>query len=293
MDKKKEVIKKSLNILEELMDTSEDGGFEAIAALLKLPEEQFEIISGPFLLELERQIRRTENLNQIVSTYVQNGVTAKDLEKICANTLEEVDDRLSDMDIPKRDYIKNIISLIYNISIEALDDEKPIIIPLEKMETAEKIPTYAHFTDAGADIYALEDITIKPGETTLLKTGIKVAVPYGYEIQVRPKSGISLKTKLRIANTPGTIDSGYRDEIGIIVENVEPPIKDITFDYNEEKKYLDITSILYGSSYTISKGQKIAQLVLNKISKMTFMPVSNIKEVEGDRGGGFGSTGLK
>ena len=136
-----------------------------------------------------------------------------------------------------------------------------------------------------------EDINISPGETILIKTGLKVAIPVGYELQVRPKSGISLKTKLRVANTPGTIDSGYRDEIGIIIENIEQPIQDISYHFGTNNEIV-IDSILHGKTYSIEKGQKIAQLVLNKISKANFILVDTVNEIEGDRGGGFGSTGL-
>ena len=153
------------------------------------------------------------------------------------------------------------------------------------------MPIYAHETDAGLDIYSTEDINISPGETILIKTGLKVAIPVGYELQVRPKSGISLKTKLRVANTPGTIDSGYRDEIGIIIENIEQPIQDISYHFDTNNKIV-IDSILHGKTYSIEKGQKIAQLVLNKISKANFILVDTVNEIEGDRGGGFGSTGL-
>ena len=125
----------------------------------------------------------------------------------------------------------------------------------------------------------------------LIPTGIKVAIPEGYEIQVRPKSGRALKTKLRVANTPGTIDTGYRDEVKVIIENVEPPIKDIAYHFENGKVIID--SILHGMPFTIGKGEKFAQLVLNKIEKANFYKVEDINLFEGDRGGGFGSSGLK
>jgi dUTP pyrophosphatase len=119
-----------------------------------------------------------------------------------------------------------------------------------------KVPTYARAGDAGLDVYAIEEMDIKPGETIIAKTGIKVVVPRGYELQVRPKSGRSAKSKLRVANAPGTIDSGYRDEIGIILENIEPAIVDITYDFVDGKPV--INSILHGTTIHIGKGEKIA-----------------------------------
>ena len=142
------------------------------------------------------------------------------------------------------------------------------------------------------DVYALDDYTINPGETQLIPTGIKLALPPGYEIQVRPKSGRALKTKLRVANTPGTVDAGYRDEIKVIIENIEPPIKDISYEFDENGKPI-ITSILHGSSYTIGKGEKFCQLVLMEVPKAAFYRVEKVSEIGEDRGGGFGSTGLK
>ncbi|MFA6780365.1 MAG: hypothetical protein WCU80_11400, partial [Paludibacteraceae bacterium] len=128
---------------------------------------------------------------------------------------------------------------------------------------------------------------IAPGETKLIPVGFKVAIPFGYELQVRPKSGRSLRSKLRIANTPGTIDSGYRDEVGIIIDNIEPFIKSADIDENGR-----LFNVLFGQSYTIGKGEKFAQLVLNEVPKVTFYETDNIGEIGEDRGGGFGSTGL-
>ena len=150
------------------------------------------------------------------------------------------------------------------------------------------------------DVRAIEDIDIAPGETKLIDTGIKVAIPKGYEIQVRAKSGRSLKTKLRMGNSIGTIDSNYRGSIGIIAENIEPKIKDIDYEeiWNTETGNIDhlkIKYIDYGSTIHIAKGEKIAQLVLCKVEKANFVQVDNINDIpsDGRADGGFGSTGDK
>jgi dUTP pyrophosphatase len=167
--------------------------------------------------------------------------------------------------------------------------KRNILIPIEYCKEGAKMPAYAHETDSGMDVYALEDITIAPGETKLIPIGIKVAIPAGYELQVRPKSGRCLKTKLRIANTPGTIDAGYRDEICVIIDNIEPFIKSAEMGeggvlYNVE----------FGSSYTIGAGEKFAQLVLCEVPKALFYEVESVSTIENDgRKGGFGSSGLK
>ena len=99
---------------------------------------------------------------------------------------------------------------------------------------------------------------------------------------------MALKRGLTVLNTPGTIDQGYRDEVKVIIENVDPPIKDITVDDNGR-----VTSILYGSSYTVGKGEKFAQLVLSEVPKAAFFRVDSVAEIGENRGGGFGSTDSK
>ena len=88
---------------------------------------------------------------------------------------------------------------------------------IEKCREDAVIPTYANDGDAGMDLYAAEEVIIEPGRAALVPVGIKLAIPYGYEVQIRPRSGISLKTPLRVPNAPGTIDSGYRDEVNVII----------------------------------------------------------------------------
>ena len=92
-------------------------------------------------------------------------------------------------------------------------------IHIEKCREDAKLPAYAHDGDAGMDLYAAEEVIIEPGRSALVPVGIKLAIPYGYEVQIRPRSGVSLKTPLRIPNAPGTIDCGYRDEVNVIVYN--------------------------------------------------------------------------
>lgn len=160
-----------------------------------------------------------------------------------------------------------------------------------------EIPAYAHETDAGLDICAIEDVILAPGETKLIKTGIKLAIPEGYECQVRPRSGLSLNTPLRIANAPGTIDAGYRGEVCVIMHNTSLPFE----IWNNNLRVLDdIQSNHFLTSqkgnkqgwYEIKKGDKIAQLIFAKYERVEFEKVSDVKEIGEDRGGGFGSTGI-
>jgi len=141
-----------------------------------------------------------------------------------------------------------------------------LTVKIQKVTDAAIIPSYAHPGDAGVDLYAAEDAVLMPGERKLVRTGIKIAVPKGYEAQVRPKSGLALKHGLSIVNTPGTIDAGYRGEVGVICINLG----------NEAIK--------------IEAGKKIAQMVFKKIETVKF---EEAEELDGtSRGeGGFGSTG--
>lgn len=149
------------------------------------------------------------------------------------------------------------------------------------------LPSYARPGDAGMDVCAAEDIIIKPGETAIIPTGLKLAIPEGYEIQVRPRSGISFKTPLRISNSPGTIDSGYRDELGIIMTNTSEKSSS-----EETLLGLDAAGNKMGA-YKIRKGERVAQIVLQELPRIKFVRVDSVKDIGTDRGGGFGSTGTK
>lgn len=161
-----------------------------------------------------------------------------------------------------------------------------IKVYIEKCRESAQIPEYAKPGDAGMDIYAAEECVIKPGETHLVPTGLKVAIPEGFEIQVRPRSGISLRTKLRVSNSPGTIDSGYRDEIRIIVNNNSDPASVDTVRTLEKSNGGDGT-------YRISRGDRIAQMVLARVPMIDFSETESVEEIGINRGGGFGSTGHK
>ena len=131
------------------------------------------------------------------------------------------------------------------------------------------LPSYAHIGDSGMDIKANIDAEIKlhPLERRLIPTGIYVDIPEGYEIQVRPRSGMALTRGLTVLNTPGTIDSGYKNEIGVILINLSSEVQ------------------------TILPGEKIAQLVFIEVVKANIEEIQEINK-ETDRGlNGYGSTG--
>ncbi len=159
-----------------------------------------------------------------------------------------------------------------------------IKVYIEKIRDDAKIPAYANDYDAGMDICACEDVILDVNSTCIIPTGLKVAIPEGYEIQVRPRSGLSLNTRLRISNSPGTIDTGYRGEIGIIMHN--------SSIINEGDFYITEKNNRQGI-YHIKKGDRIAQIVLHEVLRMEFVETSCVADIGKERGGGFGSTGVR
>jgi len=153
------------------------------------------------------------------------------------------------------------------------------------------LPTYADEEDAGMDIRASEDVVIYPQQTVIIPTGLKVAIPKGYEIQVRARSGISYKTPLRVSNGIGTIDSNYRNELGIIMTNTSVS-KNIAQDNKEVEFLIDRKGNAKGT-YHIKKGDRVAQIVLKRVPKIVWKRTDDINSIEGNRGGGMGSSGVK
>ena len=131
------------------------------------------------------------------------------------------------------------------------------------------LPEYATVQSAAVDLLAAvtEDVVLTPGARTLIPTGLAIALPDGYEAQVRPRSGLALKNGITLLNTPGTIDADYRGEIGVILTN------------------------LGQEDFTVERGMRIAQMLIAPVTRLTWNTVSSLDESE--RGsGGFGSTGV-
>lgn len=274
-------------------------GMEEIGALLTLDDEQFKPIAASFLAHLQRAVNNLNDKMILIQGMNAAGYKAEDIIAAYAVITQELDEQLGDTISPaKRDFVKQMLGIITNTIADTEGVAKKIIqIAIELIHEDAKIPTYAHLGDAGCDVYAIDDYTIAPGETKIIPTGLKMIIPEGYELQVRPRSGLSSKTKMRVANAPGTIDSSYRGEIGIIIENIEPPFKDIDYSFNEDGS-IHINSIVHGSAFSIGKGERIAQLVLNEVPKAAFYLIDDIEEYSdeelGYRGAdGFGSTDEK
>ncbi|MEO6862313.1 MAG: dUTP diphosphatase [Microcoleus sp.] len=129
------------------------------------------------------------------------------------------------------------------------------------------IPQYAHESDAGLDLFSIDELEINPGESQLIHTGISIELPEKTEAQIRPRSGLALNHKITVLNAPGTIDEGYRGEIGVILIN-------------------------HGQiSFKVTRGMKIAQMVIAPVIRVEIEEIKMLSSSSrGDKG--FGSTGL-
>ena len=143
----------------------------------------------------------------------------------------------------------------------------PKTVKVLRTDPAAQLPTYAHPGDAGMDVRSIEDVTLAPGARALVHTGLVLMLPPDAEAQVRPRSGLALKHGVTVLNAPGTIDAGYRGEVGVILVN------------------------LGAEPFVVEKGMKIAQLVVAPVAQAEIVEVSAVDA--SDRGaGGFGSTGV-
>jgi dUTP pyrophosphatase len=144
---------------------------------------------------------------------------------------------------------------------------KNLQVLITRLDESIPLPTYAKGGDAGADIVSRIDITLKPGERALVPTGISIALPDGYAAFVHPRSGLAIKHGVTMVNAPGTVDAGFRGELQCIMINQDPH-----------------------ESITFKKGDRIAQLVIQKVERAEFVEVKDLPG-SGRGTGGFGSTG--
>jgi len=232
----------------------------------------------------EDAISELANEIEIIEVYGQGGSSYEVLDTLTLQEIEEVLQQLINNSMKKDDVIRNtngkstidITMVESTIDITMVESrivkngtyrgEEIVDVRIMKLHKDAIIPTYAHDTDSGMDIFAMEDVIIQPHETVAIPTGIAIALPRCYELQLRPKSGNSLKTKLRIANAPSTIDEGFRGDIGVICDNIgDTPIE-------------------------IKKGKAICQGVLRFVPKISWKEVDEFTDTT-DRGtGAYGSS---
>lgn len=145
--------------------------------------------------------------------------------------------------------------------------ETPVVVPVKRIDPTVELPSYAYEGDAGLDLRSNEDVVLAPLERRLVGTGLAVAIPEGYAGFVQPRSGMALRRGLSMANTPGLIDSHYRGELKVCAVNLDPE-----------------------TPISIERGERIAQLVIQRVPAVSLVEVECLDET--DRGtGGFGSSG--
>jgi dUTP pyrophosphatase len=143
-----------------------------------------------------------------------------------------------------------------------------VAIPVQRLDSDLALPSYAKSGDAGADLVANEDVTLAPGGgRALIGTGIAIAIPLGYAGFVQPRSGLALRHGVTCLNTPGLIDSGYRDELKVLLINTDP-----------------------SEPYEVRRGDRIAQLVIKSVEEVVWEEVDALDETKRGRGG-FGHSG--
>lgn len=143
-------------------------------------------------------------------------------------------------------------------------------LKVKKTHPDAQIPKYAYEGDAGFDLASIEQVEIKSGETKVIRTGLSFEIPSGFELQIRPRSGLSSSSKLRISNSPATIDSKFTGEVKIIV---------------------DLLMTRFPETYTITKGQRLGQALLKKVEQAEIVEVEELSDTE--RGSkGMGSSGV-
>ncbi len=142
-----------------------------------------------------------------------------------------------------------------------------VTVLIRRIDPELPLPSYAHPGDAGADLLSAVEVTLQPGERTLVPTGIAVALPDGYAAFVHPRSGLAARSGLSIVNSPGTVDAGYRGEIKVLLVNLDP-----------------------AAAVTLRRGDRIAQLLFQRVEHARFVEVDALPG-SARGGGGYGSTG--
>ena len=262
-----EQFKELMNTIREILDMETD---EEFANSGKALIAQFRSYFSSFSVD--------EILNDILVDGDEKGYTLdqhlNEFDEILSLFHVEIDKLAADYTKQpnKQNFLKEFIEVIDAFVLacaQAVINRESYNVSIQLCHPDAKMPTYAHENDRGADVYAVEDQVIEPFTFgNMVRTGIRAAIPHGWAIAIRPRSGVSHTTPLRISNSPATIDEDYRGEIKVLFDNfTNKPV-------------------------TIEKGQRIAQFVLEKNHKAKYRVIDDI-DTNTNRGeGGFGSSGV-
>lgn len=293
MDEKQiQIFDEIFGALDGALGSDEADGLQILGAVLAMPDDAFETVKGSLFDTIKSTFNSPEAKIGFAQMMNQQGLRIEDFSDNLDDLVQAVDEMAAEgveLSDSKKDFLKFIFTTFINTMEESnMVSHRVLTIPVEVCRDGAKLPTYATNGSAAMDIYSPAEYTIGPGECIIIPTGLKVNLPIGYAILIQPRSGISRKTKLRVANTPGLIDSDYHEEIGVIVENIDPPLKD--FEIQQDGEAI-LQGPLYGSSFTIGKGERFAQMRLVEVPLVNWLPVESLGSFENDHGKGFGSTG--
>ena len=248
-----------LDMIEQIMTIPEEN----------LDETSVEVISGMIKGALTPRIKET-SIKDVIKSFEDDNLSRAQASKIVEqnkNTIQSAIDELNPSP-NKRALLDATFDFFYDVFDEAFSRYHSYAFELPiKIDNEKYIPTYAHETDACADIYASQEVTI-PAHSLSVKvpTGLRIALPEGWVAKIAPRSSIGMKTGLRLSNSIGIIDADYRGEIGVLYDNISD------------------------SDYTIKAGDRIAQMWVERVERFKPVPVDILPATErGD--GGFGSTG--
>lgn len=282
----------ALKQLEDVFSDPEADGMKILGTFLALPDKEFEILRPVVQDIMIKAYEEPQTQMLLVNLFAQSGISIDDIvnnSELIANTLFDNSSEIQ-LSEPKKDFIKFLFSAIANsISSSTINPAHIVEIPVALCRENAKLPTYSTNGSAAMDIYSPEEYTINCGQTIIIPIGIKVAIPHGYALLIQPRSGLSRRLKLRIPNSPGLIDEDYHEEIGVIVENIDPPLKDYQIHMDGEGL---LQGPLYGTPITIGKGERFAQLRLIEVPRVRWRQVKSFGGFEEDHGKGFGSTGV-
>lgn len=281
----------TLDIFDKYFDTEEELDTSVIfASLLQIPDRDFEVLRPLLQEEIVKAFEEPQTQMMLTQMMAQNGINANQIleytDELTDMLLDGIEIELSDQ---KKDFIQSIFTAFANsISTSTINPAHIVEIPIEVCRENVKLPTYATNGSAAMDLYAPEEYNVAPGECVVVPLGFKVAIPHGYALLIQPRSGLSRRTKLRLPNTPGLIDEDYHEEVGVIIENIDPPIKSIGTLVTDEGPQ---DASLYGSTLTIGKGERFAQMRLVEVPRIRWREVKSLGTFDNDHGVGFGSSG--
>ena len=264
--------------MDEMLVSNELKTFiSSIQSLIDIDEND---LTDEIMAAVEEQMTQTMNpaatkqtINQIIQNFEMQDCTREEV----ANAVKAMKDLINEIVYGEHQYTGNkakLVSKVLNATFEIFDEalEKYHRYAIELLMTVHteegaKVPTYAHDTDAAADLYAMETVTLAPHSLgNKIRTGVKIQLPECWQAFILPRSSIGAKTPLRLSNSIGLIDSGYRGELGVLYDNIG----------DEE--------------YTINAGDRIAQLLVMPSYRFQAKVVDIL--ADSDRGeGGFGSSG--